>query len=47
MSNKTIESGTMAGDLLPVVQKNQNNKKVSTEEFIGAVAKRLRKKLHG
>jgi isocitrate dehydrogenase len=44
MSNKAIESEIMAGDLLPVVQ---NNKKVSTEEFIGAVAKRLRKKLHG
>ena len=44
---ETIESGTMTGDLLPVVQKNPNNKKVSTEEFINAVAERLRKKLHG
>ena len=44
---ETIESGTMTGDLLPVAQKNPNNKKVSTEEFIDAVAERLRKKLHG
>ena len=42
---ETVESGIMTGDLLPVAEKNQNNKKVNTEEFIDAIAERLRDRL--
>lgn len=44
---ETIESGTMTGDLLLVARKSPYNKKVNTEEFINAIAGRLRKNLNG
>lgn len=42
---ETVESGTMTGDLLLVASPNPSNKKVSTEEFIEEIAKRLKKKM--
>ncbi|MCK9275917.1 MAG: NADP-dependent isocitrate dehydrogenase [Syntrophales bacterium] len=42
---ETIESGTMTGDLLRVADPDPSNHKVSTEEFIDAIAERLSKKL--
>lgn len=44
---ETIEGGTMTGDLLLIARKSPNNRKVNTEEFIDAVADRLREKLYG
>ena len=43
----TISSGVMTGDLLSVARRNPKNRKVSTEQFIDAIAKNLRKKLLG
>jgi isocitrate dehydrogenase len=43
----TVESGIMTGDLLLVTENNPNNTKVTTEAFIDAIAKNLRKKLSG
>jgi isocitrate dehydrogenase len=43
----TVESGIMTGDLLLVADGNPNNKKVTTEAFIDAIANNLRKKLSG
>jgi len=42
-----VESGIMTGDLLLVADRNPNNKKVTTEAFIDAIAQNLRKKLSG
>ena len=42
---ETVESGIMTGDLLNVAEENQNNKKVNTEEFIDAIAERIRDRL--
>lgn len=42
---ETIESGIMTGDLLPVAEKNTNNKRVNTQEFIEIIAHRLQKKV--
>ncbi|MBE9546927.1 MAG: NADP-dependent isocitrate dehydrogenase [Proteobacteria bacterium] len=42
---ETIEGGTMTGDLFSIARKSPNNRKVNTEEFIDAVAARLREKL--
>jgi isocitrate dehydrogenase len=44
-SLETIESGIMTGDLLKVATPNPKNKQVNTEEFIDAIADRLREKL--
>lgn len=41
----TVESGIMTGDLILVADKNPNNKKVTTEAFIDAIAHNLRKEL--
>jgi isocitrate dehydrogenase len=41
----TVETGIMTGDLLLVSDKSPNNKKVTTEVFIDAIAENLRKKL--
>jgi isocitrate dehydrogenase len=38
---ETIESGIMTGDLFSIAEKSPNTKKVSTEEFIDAIAERL------
>ena len=46
-SLETVESGIMTEDLFLIAQKSPNNRNVSTEEFMDAVAKRLRKKMHG
>ncbi len=46
-SISTIESGMMTGDLLLVADKNPNNKKVTTEAFIDAIAQNLQKRLPG
>jgi isocitrate dehydrogenase len=43
-SLETIESGMMTGDLLKVATSNPKNKQVYTEEFIDAIADRLKKK---
>ncbi|OPL13552.1 MAG: isocitrate dehydrogenase [delta proteobacterium MLS_D] len=43
-SVETIESGIMTGDLLTMADSNSNNRKVNTEEFIDAIAERLRGK---
>ena len=43
----TVETGIMTGDLLLVAEKNPNNKKVTTEVFIDAIAENLRKILLG
>ena len=42
---ETIESGVMTGDLLLVAEPDSNNRKVNTEEFIDAIANRLRSKI--
>ena len=42
---QTVEDGIMTGDLILVATPNPNNKRVSTEEFIAEVAKRLQKKI--
>lgn len=42
---ETIEGGTMTGDLLLVADPDTNNRKVTTEGFIDAVAERLQQKL--
>lgn len=42
---ETVESGMMTGDLLLIAEKNPNNRKASTQEFIDAVAERLRREL--
>ncbi|MBU0757008.1 MAG: NADP-dependent isocitrate dehydrogenase [Nanoarchaeota archaeon] len=41
----TIESGIMTGDLIIVAEKNENNRKVNTDEFIDAIKEALEKKL--
>ena len=38
----TVESGIMTGDLVKVATQSPNNKQVCTEEFIEAVAARLK-----
>ncbi len=43
----TVESGIMTGDLLLVADRSHNNKKVTTEAFIDAIAENLRKSLAG
>ncbi len=43
-SVETIESGIMTGDLLVMTSPDSNNCKVNTEEFINAIAERLRGK---
>jgi isocitrate dehydrogenase len=40
-----IENGLMTGDLLAICEKGPNDKKLSTEKFIDAVAEHLKKKL--
>lgn len=42
---ETIESGIMTGDLLRVAAPSSKNKQVYTEEFIGAIANNLKKKM--
>lgn len=42
---ETIESGIMTGDLLAVAEPSPNNRKVSTEAFIDAIAENLGRKL--
>jgi len=42
---ETVESGIMTGDLMLVATPDPKNKKVSTEDFIAEVAKRLQDKL--
>ncbi len=42
---ETIEGGIMTSDLMLVAIPNQNNRQVTTEEFIDHVAKKLQKKL--
>jgi isocitrate dehydrogenase len=42
---ESIESGIMTGDLLSVADKSPNNRKVSTEAFIDAIAENLGRKL--
>jgi isocitrate dehydrogenase len=44
-SLETIEDGIMTGDLLRVATPNPKNKQVYTEEFIDAIANRLKKKM--
>lgn len=44
---ETIEAGIMTGDLLAVADPAPENRKVSTEAFIAAIAERLLEKLHG
>jgi len=44
---ETIESGVMTGDLFFLAEKNPNNRRVNTQEFIDAVAERLQRKLQG
>jgi len=44
-SLETIESGIMTGDLLKVAIRSPKNKQVYTEEFLGAIAGHLKKKL--
>ncbi len=43
---ETIESGIMTGDLLIVADRSPNNRKVSTEAFIDAIAENLGTKLY-
>ena len=43
---ETVETGTMTGDLMLVAQAHPRNRKVSTGEFIDAVAENLREKRH-
>lgn len=42
---ETVESGVLTADLIPVAEGNRENKKVTTEAFIHAIAERLREKL--
>jgi len=42
---ETVESGLMTGDLLAVVEKSPNNRKVNTQEFIDVIAQRLQETL--
>jgi len=42
---ETVESGLMTGDLLAVAEKGPNNRKVNTQEFIDAIARRLQETL--
>jgi isocitrate dehydrogenase len=42
---ETVESGIMTGDLMQVATPDPKNKKVSTEDFIAEVAKRLQDRL--
>ena len=42
-----VESGVMTGDLFLAAEMSPNNKKVSTETFINAIAENLRNALHG
>jgi isocitrate dehydrogenase len=44
---ETVEAGVMTGDLLAVADPSPDNRKVSTEAFILAIAERLQRKLHG
>jgi isocitrate dehydrogenase len=44
-SIETVEAGIMTGDLIRVATPNPKNKQVYTEEFIDAIADRLKKKL--
>ena len=44
-SIETVEGGIMTGDLMKVATSNPKNKQVYTEEFIDAIADRLKKKL--
>jgi isocitrate dehydrogenase len=44
-SLETIQSGIMTGDLLKVATPSPKNKQVYTEEFIDAIAERLRNKM--
>jgi isocitrate dehydrogenase len=44
-SIETVEDGIMTGDLMKVATPNPKNKQVYTEEFIDAIADRLKKKL--
>jgi isocitrate dehydrogenase len=44
-SIETVEGGIMTGDLMKVATPNPKNKQVYTEEFIDAIADRLKKKL--
>jgi len=43
----TVEGGIMTGDLLALAKKKSSNKKVTTEDFIDAIAAALQKKLNG
>jgi len=40
---KTVESGTMTGDLLAVARKSPSNRRVTTEGFIDAIAEMLQR----
>ena len=42
---ETVESGVMTADLIKVADPSPNNKQVYTEEFIDAIAERLKNKL--
>jgi len=44
-SIETVEAGILTGDLMRVAAPSQKNKQVYTEEFIDAIADRLKKKL--
>jgi isocitrate dehydrogenase len=44
-SIETVESGIMTGDLLRIATPSPNNKMVYTEEFIDAIAGRLKSKI--
>jgi len=44
---ETVEEGVMTGDLLAVAEVKPGNRKVNTEDFIDAIAERLRDKLRG
>jgi isocitrate dehydrogenase len=43
---ETVEAGVMTGDLLLVADRNLKNRKVSTGDFIDAVADHLQGKLY-
>ena len=43
---ETVEAGVMTGDLLLVADRNPQNRKVSTGDFINAVAENLQRKLY-
>ena len=43
----TVESGIMTGDLFLTADMNPNNRRVTTETFINAIAENLRNSLHG